>query len=555
MIGVVGGKRTSGKSSFSDLEKYIKNKPSDRVLFSGEQNILYTDNPALEMTSVAAQNTRCKDPVMHLILSWREKEVPSEEQVREAVDVTLKEMGLSECQAVWAGHDDTQNFHVHIAVNRVHPETFRAINAAGGYTYKAIQRASREIEFTQGWEPEQSGTYYVTAEGKIIKKSDRGEADSVSKVAGDIEAHTGGKSAERIAKELAAPIIRNAASWEQLHKELAFEGIGLEKKGSGAILSIGEAYVKASTAGRDISLSQLIKKLGAYEPRREDVQIGKRKPEASAKVEKGNAKDEWQRYLDLRKTYYADKKDASEELYRRHKEEYKELRAGHKDENKALYAVSWKGRGAELNVRRSMNAGEHARGKLDLRDRQKRERQEFRQTYGDKFPSFKKWLENEDRHKATEYRYLGQAATMYGTGDDGDFSKNDLRSLMAKQIHKGRVIYTKPDENQAQFIDYGKKLIIYNSQEDRAVLGALQLAQEKWGSVHIDGDDDYKKRCVRLAREHGIKLSNFDTGRDVIAPRADKSALNAEQENAGRNSERGEVDPMGSSRRQQKTDV
>jgi hypothetical protein len=47
------------------------------------------------MESLALQNKRCADPVMHLLLSWRENENPTREQVREAVNITLDEMNLS----------------------------------------------------------------------------------------------------------------------------------------------------------------------------------------------------------------------------------------------------------------------------------------------------------------------------------------------------------------------------------------------------------------------------------------------------------------------------
>jgi hypothetical protein len=55
---------------------------------------------------------------MHLLLSWREDENPTREQVGEAVNITLDEMNLSECQAVHALHQNTDNMHLHICVNR-----------------------------------------------------------------------------------------------------------------------------------------------------------------------------------------------------------------------------------------------------------------------------------------------------------------------------------------------------------------------------------------------------------------------------------------------------
>ena len=38
----------------------------------------------------------------------------------------------------------------------------------------------------------------------------------------------------------------------------------------------------------------------------------------------------------------------------------------------------------------------------------------------------------------------------------------------------------------------------------------MQLAAQKWGRVQVVGSDEYKALCVRLAAEHGIKITNPD---------------------------------------------
>jgi hypothetical protein len=108
---------------------------------------------------------------MHIILSWREMELPTNEQIDEAVKITLRELDLQDCQAVWIVHADTENRHVHIAANRIDPETHRAIRPAGGWTHKAIQRAARKIELARGWNLETHGTYAVTENGEIIERT------------------------------------------------------------------------------------------------------------------------------------------------------------------------------------------------------------------------------------------------------------------------------------------------------------------------------------------------------------------------------------------------
>ena len=90
------------------------------------------------MEVLASENTRCRDPVFHFILSWRELERPTAAQADEAVKIALAELDLQDCQALWALQSDTENLHVHVAVNRIDPETGRAIQPAGNWTKKDL---------------------------------------------------------------------------------------------------------------------------------------------------------------------------------------------------------------------------------------------------------------------------------------------------------------------------------------------------------------------------------------------------------------------------------
>lgn len=71
------------------------------------------------MKSVAARNTYVKHPVMHCLLSWRAGEQPTAAQARETVQIVLDELDLQRHQCVWALHQNTDNVHAHIAVNRI----------------------------------------------------------------------------------------------------------------------------------------------------------------------------------------------------------------------------------------------------------------------------------------------------------------------------------------------------------------------------------------------------------------------------------------------------
>lgn len=75
---------------------------------------------------IAAGNRASKrvtQPVYHYTLSWETSETPSKAEQIEAARESLAALGLAERQALIVAHTDTDNPHVHVVVNRVHPET------------------------------------------------------------------------------------------------------------------------------------------------------------------------------------------------------------------------------------------------------------------------------------------------------------------------------------------------------------------------------------------------------------------------------------------------
>jgi hypothetical protein len=59
----------------------------------------------------------------------------------------------------------------------------------------------------------------------------------------------------------------------------------------------------------------------------------------------------------------------------------------------------------------------------------------------------------------------------------------------------------------SSFIDTGRTIRVYR-QDDDTLLAALQLAQEKWGGVKLNGTEEYKRRCAEIAVKNGIRVTN-----------------------------------------------
>ncbi len=86
--------------------------------------------------------------VFHYSLSWRGEDealtVTREDMVASA-RASLKELGGAELQALIICHNDTEQPHVHVMVNRVHPETGRTI-AVDSNAKRALSRWARGFE-------------------------------------------------------------------------------------------------------------------------------------------------------------------------------------------------------------------------------------------------------------------------------------------------------------------------------------------------------------------------------------------------------------------------
>lgn len=510
---VPSSKVKNKSASIRDLADYIREphnqNPDEKVLYANGRAFLCDDHAAQreEMVALAAESVRSKNPVNHYVISWREGEQPSPEQVEEAVSIFTEELGLREHQAIYALHKDTDNIHLHIAINRVHPETLKAVKINNGFDIEAAHKAIARIEHAQGWQREQNGRYQVLENGELGREHyDPDKPRQPDQRKRDMENRTGEKSAERVAIENGAAIIKQAQSWEQLHRELAAQGMRYEKTGSGATVFVGDVGVKASDVDRNASLSKMQKRLGQYQPAPQRQQVAQREPEPIKPDVPG-----WKDYINGRKAHYAEKNAAKLEQDKRQEQERKALQEQQKARRDELMRGNWKGKGEVLNAMRSVIAAEQAAEKAALKEKQQKEREQHRQRFRP-YPDLEQWqrmqkspeLAEQWRHRASEPQRI--------EGDrDEPPTPRDIRAYQP-EIHGKQVHYTRKEDAGAgrgvSFVDKGKSIDIHDWRDRDTTLAALQLSAQKWGSFTVKGNDEYKAMCAKLAAEHGFKITN-----------------------------------------------
>lgn len=532
-----------------NLARYIRapaNRNSKEKCVYSNARGFFSEVPEVqiaEMVALAEESTRSENPVDHYVLSLREGETPSVSQVEEAVTIFFDELGLTGHQCIYGLHADTKNPHIHIAVNRVHPESLKCVEVNGGFQLEAVHRAVARIEHAQGWQPEENARYIVMPNGELARVvPERQKAAKLDQQRRDMENRTGEKSAVRIAKESIGDVFKTATTWQELHTRLAAVNLRYQRTGSGAVIYVADVAVKASSVDRTASLAKLEKKLGTFEEHQQGHQdtVGEKQP---SRTEFKNEVPRplipgvpgWQEYTSQRQTYKRERDAARLALRKQHDIERAEMHARHRTARTEFFASrSWIGKGAEMNAFRSVFAAEHAAEKVAMCERQAMESKRLKKQYPP-LPSFKEWLiQHQGPAIANAWRYranIPQEIVGYESEDIPATPYDDIRAFKPR-INGRRVEYVRRDlfdnvllSHRPSFVDCGRTIQVNNSKDEHATLAALQLAASKWpGGFTLRGNPDFLATCVRLAAEHGLKIKNPEL-QDAIARERERLAL------------------------------
>ncbi len=255
-------KRTSNRS-YKNLAEYIAaaRDPGEKlddlwiVNNNGGGELHDLSHAIRDIEATQALNSRTKaDKTYHLIASFRD-EKPSPEQLREIEQSIAKALGFEDHQRVVGTHQNTDNFHMHIAYNKIHPETL--ILHSPFQDFKALSKICRAVE----------QKYDLKIDNGMEKEQDKNKTKP-NKAAKDYEAHTWQQSLDGYVREHAGPLNRalaRANTWQDLHEGFAEYGLEIKPRGNGMIIKAinKKQAVKASTLERSFA-AKAKKKLGPY---------------------------------------------------------------------------------------------------------------------------------------------------------------------------------------------------------------------------------------------------------------------------------------------------
>lgn len=534
------------KSSFSGLADYITNPQSkqERVGVIKATNCQSQDvqDAVTEVNITQRLNTRSEsDKTYHLVISFRPGEKPSEDVLNAIEESICQSLGFGDHQRLSAVHHDTDNLHIHVAINKINPDTLTIHNPYNDY--RVLAESCAYLEKKYGLEVDNHMPTRSASENR----------------AKDMERHSGIQSLLSWVKAECAEQLLNAHSWQELHQAMRQNGLELRQKGNGFVIAGPDGLaVKASSVDRSLSRAALEKKLGSFESSIPDTKPSRPSPEAIKQRfgSAANVKRPGDRPPPMRENHqvhlgdvpvmqinsgkrYESKPLGSQganttELYGRYQSEQQRLTAAR---NEALRLAKVKRDRLIENAKRS---GRLKRAAIKLL---KGSGVNKRYLYGLASKALGEELERanaiykKDRQAAYDIhkrRTWADWLQFKAAGGDDEALKT-LRQRNAQQARKeanilhgdkvkkdGRIPGLKPDSvtkegtiiyrvGESAIRDGGKRLDVSRDAGDDGLHAALLMAKHRYGDkLTVNGSFEFKKRIVAVAAVRELDVSFAD---------------------------------------------
>lgn len=242
------------KSDFAGLVKYLIDEQQKRERVTGVSvTNCHADRPdaaILEVLNTQAQNRRAEsDKTYHLIVSFRAGEQPDAATLQ-AIERRISEgLGYGEHQRVSTVHQDTDNLHLHIAINKIHPTRYTIHDPYRDH--KTLGELCEKLEGEYG----------------LQRDNHQAEKRGAENRADDMERHAGIESLLGWIRRECLESIQGAQSWAEMHQILRENGLEIRERGNGLVIAdAAGTMVRASSVARDLSRAQLEDRLGRFEP-------------------------------------------------------------------------------------------------------------------------------------------------------------------------------------------------------------------------------------------------------------------------------------------------
>jgi hypothetical protein len=498
-------------ASWTRLGAYILDTPhaGEKVAWARATNCGHDDPgwAVKHILSVQDRNTRSKsDKSYHLVVSFPEGERPSRAQMEDIEDRLCDALGFGEHQRVSAVHQNTDNWHLHVAINKVHLVTLRNVTPIRDHF--RLQAACVELEIKHG----------LTQEPHTVNFAQSWERKARGRAA-DFEARQGGQSflawtQEHARPALLAALVAGQGGWQAMHQVAAAYDLDLKLRGAGLVISHrsdDRLHIKASDVDRGLALKAMTDRLGPFQPSSEQAQARKPGARYERPAPSGNLYEAFQRE---REATSRARDAAIVSLAERHRAYGRELSDWYRQRLRHERT-----QGLEGALRRESFQHIAAEREKDRTERVKREREERRQARAaHSIRSWQSYLEaeaergNEQALAAlrSRQRRAQQLESQVLTAENADQARHIVHSHMKPAVRRdGRVIYRVTDGGIVS--DEAAHVRVQQPTTGAALL-ALSLAVDRFGNrpLVVKGTDAFRSQIAAVAAIKGISVTFAD---------------------------------------------
>ncbi|EHC5138818.1 relaxase/mobilization nuclease domain-containing protein [Escherichia coli] len=529
-----------------------------------------TDDPAdaaILIQATQAANTRSKaEKTYHFVYSFPPGEQPDLETLHAIEDELCAAIGLDEHQRVSAVHIDTDNLHVHVAINKIHPtglqniepyyDQFRLMEACERlevehglqttfHGLEAKQRhQNRDIELLPAKAPEQRDSLFrehlrnaydlsisKPPEAKTLnglrklsdtrlqrQSADKAEPVRIGAKVASVEAQSGIETLTGYAARELAPAMRQATSWQELHGAAAEHGLEVRQRGAGLVIGEPDSgiWAKASNVGRDLSMKALTDRLGPFQPseRQAEAKANRKRYEPRPRrPDNPTTAGLFNQYQRERQAAILARRQGLDQIKRESAAFNAQVKQWSQTE-RMLLKVAGKGPTKRLMYGTIKQQADASRQK-NRQSADARRQALFKQTT---MPTWADWLTQQaergnaealavlrDREERTR-RWNGELLT----ADRADKAKAVvLDKLKPKARKDGTMAYSTIDGGMV--IDR-KTHVQAQKATTGAALVALELASKRFEgqALIVEGTDEFRLEVAQLAGMHGLKVTFTD---------------------------------------------
>ncbi|EFO8984849.1 relaxase/mobilization nuclease domain-containing protein [Campylobacter coli] len=492
--------KKQNKSSFKNLSNYIldkdnnnakvlvdymldKNNEMDKVEGYHFTNCSFDNDEdnINEIINTQKLNTTTKqDKTLHLVVSFQEDEKPTLEILQTIEEEIAKSLGMSDHQRLSVIHSNTNNLHIHIAINKVNPHTLKVINPYNDV--RILQETAMKLE----------KQYNLKLDNHISQKDKQSNKYNIHTMNCNFETWV----KEKLSKQVDLMLKDEKTTFKDIKQLLAKYDLEFRERRKGFVIASKseKLFCKASSIHRELSKQALEKRF----------------KELDLKQEKENTEKIEEEKQEIKERYQRPNKETSKALWEKYLRIENEKKAELDKELRMLKLRRNEFKTSIPSMKFSKETFKHVKNqRMIFKNKQKELYQKYKRV------SYRDFLISESlsgNEEAT--RALRRSKTKINENENTLSSEQEKPKIFENVDYitkEGYAVY-KSGFNKA--IDKGEmlKVSLINGKDDKEfLLNSLLMAIDRFGNhLNITGDENFKRNILEVANDYNLNVSFTD---------------------------------------------